>query len=117
MMTVFVVVGLWPLLSGDGTVRMWSLIVAALLFGVSVTVPGALSPFNTVWLKLGLLLSRIVNPIVLGLMFYLVITPFGLALKLFRKDLLNLQHDPSATSYWIQRKPPGPTPESMRNQF
>ena len=57
-----------------------------------------LGPFNTAWLKFGLLLSRIVNPIVLGAMFYFVITLFGLVLRLFGKDLLSLRRDPSATS-------------------
>ena len=117
MATVLVIVGLWPLVFGEGYVRVWALIVAALLLIAAVAIPRILKPLNTVWLKFGLLLSRVVNPIVLGLMFYVVITPFGLALRLLGKDLLRLRRDPHAVSYWVSRDPPGPSPESMRNQF
>ena len=117
MATVFAIVGLWPLVFGEGYARVWALIVAALLLIAAVAIPRILKPLNTIWLKFGLLLSRVVNPIVLGLMFYLLITPFALALRLLGKDLLRLRRDPQATSYWINRDPPGPSPESMRNQF
>ena len=76
-----------------------------------------LGPFNAAWHKFGLLLGRVVNPIVLGAMFYLVITPSGLASRLFGKDFLRLRRDPNATSYWIERQPLGPDPNAMRNQY
>lgn len=117
MATVLVIVGLWPFVFGEGNVRVWALITAALLLVVAFAIPRILKPFNTAWLKFGLLLSRVVNPIVLGLMFYVVITPFALAVRLLGKDLLRLRRDPMAASYWINRDPPGPDRESMRNQF
>ena len=91
MASVFVLFGIWPLLFGDGDIRGWALIVAVLLLVVAMVAANVLGPFNTAWLKFGLLLSRVVNPIVLGAMFYLVITPFGLVARLFGKDFLRGQ--------------------------
>src|SRR5439155_1791377 len=91
---------------------------AALVFLVLAVVrPKILAPLNRLWLKLGLLLYRIVNPIVMALMFYLTILPIGLLTRLFREDPLRLKLDPQARSYWIERRPPGPEPDTMRNQF
>ncbi len=79
--------------------------------------PQVLAPLNRLWFKLGLLLHKIVNPIVLGIMFYVVVTPTGLIMRLLGKDLLRLKRDPAAASYWIERTPPGPKPESLGDQF
>ncbi len=79
--------------------------------------PRLLAPLNRLWLKLGLLLNRIISPLVLGLLFYVAVTPTGLVLRLMGKDPLRLKSDPGAKSYWIERRPPGPPPETMRNQF
>jgi len=79
--------------------------------------PAILAPLNKAWTKLGLLLFTIVNPIVLGLIFLLTIVPIGLALRAFGKDPLRLKFEPDAKSYWIDRDPPGPAPESMPQQF
>ena len=113
---LFLLVGLWPFLFG-GMVRWWSLAVA-IVFGVlAATRPGLLAPFNRLWLRFGLLLNRIVSPLVMGLLFYLIITPFALFMRLTGKDLLHLKHDPKAQSYWILREPPGPSPETIKNQY
>ena len=77
----------------------------------------ALAPLNKWWTKLGVLLYRIVSPVVLGLLFYLTVTPIALLLRLLGKDPLRLRRDPDGASYWIDRTPPGPAPESMKNQF
>jgi hypothetical protein len=66
---------------------------------------------------LGLVLYKIVNPIVMALLFFSTITPVGFLMRLSGKDPMRLRHDPAATSYWIAREPPGPPAESMRNQF
>jgi hypothetical protein len=79
--------------------------------------PRVLKPLNLMWAKIGLLLSRITNPIVTGLMFYLFFVPSSLILRCLGKDSLRLKFDRKAASYWIPRVPPGPDPESMRNQF
>lgn len=95
------------ILGGVGTVL--------LLFGLMA--PSLLSPLNKAWTKLGLLLFTIVNPIVLGLIFLVTIVPIGLLLRAFGKDPLRLKFEPDAKTYWIERDPPGPAPESMPQQF
>ena len=79
--------------------------------------PAILAPLNRGWNKLGLLLFKVVNPIVLGLIFLLTIVPIGLLLRAFGKDPLRLAFEPDAKSYWITRDPPGPAPNSMPHQF
>ena len=117
MFVVFAIVAFWPFVFGDGSVRLWAIVISAAFLAVAAVTPRMLGPLNSAWLKLGLLLSHIVNPIVLGAMFYVVITPFGLLMRLFGKDPLRLRSDPTAPTYWIERTPPGPAPDSMRNQF
>ena len=113
---VFSLITFLPLLHG-GAVRWWSLGVAA-LFGVLALVrPALLALPNRLWMKLGLLLGAIVSPIALGILFYLVFTPMGLAMRLFGKDPMRLRFEPQAASYWIRREPPGPPPQSMTQQF
>ena len=113
---VFALVGLWPVFFGNAA-RPWALGIAAVFLIVALARPALLAPLNTLWLKFGLLLSRVVNPIVIGLLFYSTVTPIGLVMRLLGKDPLRLRFEPAATSYWIERDPPGPPPESMKNQF
>jgi hypothetical protein len=110
------IIALWPLLHGASP-RWWLLAVAAVLAAVSLTVPHVLHPLNRIWLKIGLLLNRIVSPIVLGIIFYGVLTPLGAAMRLGGKDPLRLRFEKDAASYWIVREPPGPAPKSMTRQF
>jgi hypothetical protein len=77
----------------------------------------ALSPFNRLWLRLGLGLHKIVNPVVMVALFVSVILPLGILLRLCGKDLLRLRFDRDAASYWIERERPGPAPEAMKEQF
>ena len=113
---VFLIVGLWPLVS-HGTLRWWAVIVAALVMTATLAMPDLLTVPNRLWLRFGLLLHRVVSPVALGLMFYIVITPMGLLMRAMGKDPLCLRHgDPSGT-YWIRRDPPGPKPSSMSKQF
>ncbi len=113
---VFTLIGLWPLLSGEG-VRWWSLAVALIFAALAIARPSALAPLNRLWTRFGLMLNRIVSPLVMGLLFYLIITPFALIMRAVGKDPLRLEFDPGAESYWIEREPPGPAPESIKNQF
>jgi hypothetical protein len=87
------------------------LIVFALIY------PSVLAPLNRAWMKLGLLMYKIVNPIIMFLIYLITIIPIGLILKLMGKDPLRLKLDKDRPSYWIKREPTGPTPESMKNQF
>ena len=79
--------------------------------------PALLAPLNRAWTRLGLLLFRVVNPVVLAFIFVTKVLPLGLIMRLLRKDLLRLRRDPAAASYWIERQPPGPPPASMKDQF
>ncbi|MDH3658512.1 MAG: SxtJ family membrane protein [Alphaproteobacteria bacterium] len=91
--------------------------VGAVLVVFGLIAPSILAPLNRGWTKLGLILFKVVNPIVLGLIFLLTIVPIGLLLRAFGKDPLRLKFDADAKSYWIPRDPPGPTPDSMPQQF
>ena len=113
---VFAIIGLWPLI-GDGTVRVWSLAISLTFLALALLWPVVLTPLNRLWTRFGLLLHHIVNPIIMGLLFYLVVTPTGLVMRMLGKDLLRLRFDPQAKSYWIERQPPGPAPETMKDQF
>ena len=113
---VFVIIGLWPLLGGAG-VRLWSLIIAGLFVAVAFLKPDILQPLNNLWTKFGLLLHKIVSPLIMGLIFFTTVVPTGLIVRLLGKDLLGLKLHPEQASYWIERNPPGPAPETMKNQF
>jgi hypothetical protein len=89
-------------------------VVAAL---VALAVPKLLGPLNKGWTQLGLLLFKVVNPVVMFILFATTIVPIGLLRRALRKDSLRLRFEPDAPSYWIPREPPGPAPESMKNQF
>lgn len=113
---VFALIGLWPLGSGE-VVRIWAIVAAVLFLVLAIFKPRALAPLNRLWFRFGMLLHRIVNPIVMGLLFYSTVTPVALAMRLAGKDPLRLKFDRSARTYWIDRTPPGPAPETMRRQF
>jgi hypothetical protein len=113
---VFVIIACYPLLSG-GTIRLWSLIVAGIFLVLALLIPAVLAPANRLWMKFGELLHSIVSPLALGIVFYATLLPTGLLLRLFGKDPLRLRLDPTAESYWIKREPPGPSAESLNNQF
>jgi hypothetical protein len=95
----------------------WTLPLAVAFAAVALVFPRLLGPLNRLWLKFGLLLYKVMNPLILGLLFFVTITPIGLAMRAFGKDFLRLRVDRGAKSYWIDRTPPGPPPQSMRNQF
>ena len=101
----------------DGGHWHWWLGGGALFALVALASPSLLAPLNRLWTKFGLLLAAVISPVVLGLVFYLCITPIGFLMRLFGKDPLRLRLDPQADTYWIRREPPGPPPESLKNQF
>lgn len=115
-MGFFLIVAAWPLLSRQGP-RWWAAGLAAAFLVTAMARPSLLSGLNRQWMKLGLLLGKIVSPVALGILFYLVITPLGLMIRIAGKDPLRLRVERESDSYWIQRKPPGPPPDSMTNQF
>jgi len=117
MAAAFVVVGVLPLVHEPYQPRWWALAIAAIFAVAAQWWPATLAPLNYVWLKFGLLLHKIVSPVILGLLFYTTVLPIGLLIRVFGKDPLHLRRDPAAQSYWIARDPPGPSPESMSQQF
>lgn len=112
----FLLVTLGPLRHGHAP-RWWALAVASVFALIAVLKPVLLARLNRLWTKLGILLGKVVSPIALGILFYGVLTPVALIMRLARKDPLRLKLDHDADSYWIVRKPPGPPPDSMTNQF
>ena len=113
---VFVIVGLFPLL-GDGPIRIWALIFAALFLAISFIRPTLLAPLNLVWFRFGMLLGKIVTPIVMGLLFFLTITPIGLIMRATGKDPLRTRLEPEAESYWQKRDAESQPLNSMRDQY
>jgi hypothetical protein len=113
---VFLVISLLPLNSGE-PVRYWMLGIACLFLLISLIRPALLAVFNRVWTKFGLILGQIVNPVVMAILYYGIITPFGLVMRAAGKDPLSMQLDKSAKTYWVYRDPPGPAADSLKNQF
>lgn len=111
---LFLVIGLWPLLSSSG-VRWWALVVAVAFLAAAFIWPKSLAPLNRLWFKFGVLLGRIVGPIVMALIFFVTVTPTALIIRARGKDLLKLKADPSAKSYWVERD--DARAGSMRDQF
>ncbi len=113
---VFAIIGLWPLPGGGGA-RWWALAAAVAFAVVALAAPRLLRLPNALWQKLGRALNRVVSPLVIGLVFITAVVPTGLLMRLFGKDPLRLRFDREATSYWIERRPPGPSGDTMPNQF
>jgi hypothetical protein len=95
----------------------WLLGVAFAFAAFALIVPRALRPLNYLWFRFGLLLHRVLSPLVIGAVFFLCVTPIGLMMRLFGKDVLSLRRRTDLASYWIVRDPPGPEPGTMTNQF
>jgi len=109
---VFLLISLYPLLNEEN-IRIWSLIISFIFLLLGIFNSKVLSPLNKVWFKFGILLGKVISPIVMGLVFFLVVTPTGILMKIFRKDLLNLKFN-NNKSYWIDKKGPK---SKMKNQF
>lgn len=111
----FAIFGLWPLKSHQ-PVKVWALALSGLFLALTLIAPRVLHPLNRAWLQVGLLLGRVVNPIVMAILFYVVFAPAGAIMRALGKDLLRLKKS-EGSSYWILRQPPGPKPETMAKQF
>lgn len=115
--------GVFAILGAYGLWRGWSIelikaffAISALLLVITLLLPKLLTPFNKFWYQLGLLLGKIVSPIVLGVIFFIIITPVAIVTRLAGRDVLKLRKQ-KVDSYWIDRSPPGPEPESFKEQF
>jgi hypothetical protein len=112
----FLAIGLWPL-HRVGLPRWWSLSLSSVCLLLALARPAVLHPANVLWTRLAVLLNKVVSPVVTGVLFYLVFTPVGLLMRLSGKDPLRLKFESNTKSYWIERRPPGPPPETMAQQF
>jgi len=109
---VFLIIGLFPLLKG-GDFRLWSLIVSFIFLILGLINSSILTPLNKIWFKFGILLGEIVSPIVMGLVFFGVVAPTGIIMRILRKDLIGLKKN-NTNSYWIEKNS---KMSSMKNQF
>lgn len=109
----FLIVAFLPLLSGRA-LRPWALVCALLFFVLAFVAPQFLRTSKILWAQLGMLLQKIISPIILSALFFLIFTPIGLFLRLFKKDVLSLRLDPESTTYWLNSEPPQST---MKDQF
>ena len=109
---VFLLIALYPLLKGND-LRIWSLIISFIFLVLGLINSRILTPLNRLWFKFGLLLGKFISPIIMGIIFFIVVTPIGIIMRLFKKDLLNLKFNKKET-YWIDKSGPK---SKMKNQF
>jgi hypothetical protein len=109
---VFLIISIYPL-SNSENIRIWSLLISIIFLILGLLNSKLLNPLNKIWFKFGLLLGKIISPIVMGIIFFFVVTPIAMFMKLLRKDLINLKFNNNST-YWIEKKGPK---SKMKNQF
>jgi hypothetical protein len=112
----FALIGFWPLVH-EQPIRWWAVGLAGLFLILALVAPALLTPLNKAWAAFGLLLHKIVTPVIMGLLFFGAVTPMGWLMRAFGKRPISGGFDRSATSYWVIRTPPGPAPETMKQQF
>ena len=108
----FLILSLYPLTNAQD-IRTWAVILSILFFILGLINSKILTPVNLLWFKFGLLLGRIFSPIIMGIIFFFIVTPIGIIMKVFKKDLLNLKYNNKKT-YWIEKTGPK---SKMKNQF
>ena len=109
---VFLLVALWPILN-QNEIRIWSLIIAIVFLILGFLNSKLLTPLNKIWFRFGIFLGNFISPIIMGIIFFFVVTPTGLIMRLFNRDLINLKKS-NKKSYWIEKKD---IKSSMKNQF
>ena len=108
----FLIIALWPLIN-DENIRLWSLIVSISFLVLGIINSKILTPLNNLWFKFGLFLGKIVSPIVMGIIFFFIVTPTGIIMRIIGKDILNLKRN-NLNTYWIEKTNEN---SSMKNQF
>ena len=109
---LFLVIGLWPLIN-DNEIKIWSIVISVVFLVLGLLNSKLLLPLNKLWFKFGLLLGKIISPLVMGIIFFLVVTPTGILMRILKKDLLNLKFNIDKT-YWIDKSEPK---SKMKDQF
>ena len=110
---VFLIIGLWPLLT-KSEIRYWSLLISIVFLILGLFNSKLLTPLNKIWFRFGIFLGNFISPIVMGIVFFLVVTPTGFIMKILGKDLLNTNFNKEIKSYWINRDN---SKTSMKKQF
>jgi len=110
--SVFLIIALYPLMF-SGEVRLWSLIISFTFLALGLLNSRILYPLNKLWFNFGIFLGKLISPLIMGLIFFLVVTPIGLIMRLLGKDVLNLKYNKNR-SYWIKKNGPK---SKMKNQF
>lgn len=113
---VFAIIGLMHVPFG-GDVRLWALAVAACFLIVTFTRPQLLTPLNRLWFRFGMLLHKVMNPLIMGIIYYGLLVPMALVMRASGKRFLALARQQDAKTYWIDRDPPGPSPSSIQQQY
>ena len=109
---VFLIIALYPIIN-SGELRLWSLLISIIFLILGLINSKILTPLNKIWFKFGLLLGKIISPIIMGIIFFCVVTPIGLFMRLLKKDILNLKFS-NLNTYWIKKEGPK---SKMKNQF
>ena len=109
---VFLLIALYPLLKGND-LRIWSLLISFIFLALGLINSKILTHLNRLWFKFGLLLGKFISPLIMGIIFFIVVTPIGIIMRLLKKDLLNLKYNKKET-YWIDKSGPK---SKMKNQF
>ncbi|MBV1699515.1 MAG: hypothetical protein KGQ47_14345 [Hyphomicrobiales bacterium] len=113
---VFALISVTPLLHGHPA-RIWSLPIAGVFLVTATFRPRLLAPLNRFWFRLGIALGKIVTPVMMSVLFFVVVTPVALLMRIAGKDPLLLKRDPSAVTYWVERSRPLPPAGSFKDQF
>ena len=109
---VFLIISIYPMLGGD-SLRVWSLVISIIFLILGLSNSKILSPLNKLWFKFGIFLGKIISPIIMGIIFFFVVTPIGYLMRLFKKDVLSLKFNANK-SYWVKKNGPK---SKMKNQF
>ena len=109
---VFLIIALYPIIN-SGELRLWSLLISIIFLILGLINSKILTPLNKIWFKFGLLLGKIISPIIMSIIFFCVVTPIGLFMRLLKKDILNLKFS-NLNTYWIKKEGPK---SKMKNQF
>ena len=110
---VFLILGFWPITNGE-EIRIWLVAISLIFLILGIMKSKLLTPLNQLWFKFGMILGAIVAPIIMGAVFFLVVTRIGIVMRLMGKDLLNKKHDKKKKTYWIKRET---STGSMKRQF
>ncbi len=113
---VFIIIGTYPMMGGNNP-RIWALFISAAFLATGIIKPALLQPLNYWWFRFGLLLHKIISPVIIAILYFGAVFPTNIFLRLIKKDPMSRKYESARESYWINREPPGPEKNSFKNQF